>query len=262
MTPECERVMDHLEGPLPPELTSHVAGCEDCRALLGGFQALAPPPAVRAPPAIPFNEVKLEETRRRSLTELAAAPRPTPWWRDVLVLLATYLGVGAVGLAVVGRHGLLLNSAPSLEVAGVALLIVTAVGGGAMLGFAPARRSWPLGWVALGAGVVALAQLLGRSGAQVRPVITGALGCMGTEVALSVVPLALALVLLCRSAYQPVRALAAGLSSAGVGLLVLHVHCPDGTADHLMLSHLLPWVALAGVAVFIRSRLPSRTYAP
>ncbi|MCY1039766.1 DUF1109 domain-containing protein [Corallococcus sp. bb12-1] len=264
MTPECERVMDCLDGPLPPDLAAHAAGCEDCRALLEGFHALAPPDTGPAPKpfAGPFNEAKLEETRRKSLTELAAAPLPTPWWRDVLVLLVTYLVVGAVGLAVVGRHGMLLNSAPSYVVAGVALLIVAGVGGGALLGLAPGRRRWPLGVVALGAGGVALAQLAGRSGVEARPLLTGTLGCLGTEVVLSVVPLALALVLLCRSAYQPVRALAAGLSSAGVGMLVLHVHCPDGAADHLMLGHLLPWVALAGVAVFIRSRLPSRTFAP
>ncbi|RKH19656.1 DUF1109 family protein [Corallococcus sp. CA047B] len=276
MTPECERVMDCLEGPLPPDLASHAAGCEDCRALLEGFHALAAPTAVRAPPTIAsplhesaplrdaslIREAKLEETRRKSLTELAAAPLPTPWWRDALVLLVTYLAVGAVGLVLVGRHGMLLNSAPPPVVAAVALLIVAGVGGGALLGVAPGRKRWPLGLVALGAVGVALAQLTGRSGVQVRPLLTGALGCMGTEVVLSVVPLALALVLLCRSAYQPVRALAAGLSSAGVGLLVLHVHCPDGAAGHLMLGHLLPWVALAGVAVFIRSRLPSRTFAP
>ena len=258
MTPECERVLDCMDGPLPPELAAHAAGCEDCRALLEGFNVLTPP----APTPLPFNEAKSEETRRKSLTELAATPRPTPWWQDVLVLLGTYLVVATVGLLWVGRHGLLLNGASSYWVAGVALLIVAGVGGGALLGLAPSRRTWPLGWVAAGAGAMVVAQLLGRSGVQVRPFLTGTLGCMGTEVALSVVPLALAMVLLCRSAYQPVRALAAGLSAAGVSLLVLHVHCPDGTADHLMLGHLLPWGVLAGVAVFIRSRLPSRTFAP
>ncbi|RKH36601.1 zf-HC2 domain-containing protein, partial [Corallococcus sicarius] len=47
MTPECERVLDRLgdcmDGPLPPELVAHAAGCADCRALLEGFNVLAPP---------------------------------------------------------------------------------------------------------------------------------------------------------------------------------------------------------------------------
>ncbi|MGE6758409.1 DUF1109 family protein [Corallococcus interemptor] len=260
MTPECERVLDCMDGPLPADLASHAAGCADCRALLEGFQVLAPPAS--APPPAPINEAKLEETRRQSLTELAAQPLPTPWWREVAVLLATYLGVGVVGLLVVGRHGMLLNSASPFAVALVALLIVVSVGGGALVALAPRQRTWPLSLVAVGALAVALAQVFGRSGVQVRPFLAGTLGCMGAEVALSVVPLALVLVLLCRSAFQPVRALAAGLSSAGVSLLVLHVHCPDGSAGHLMLGHVLPWFALAGVAVLVRSRLPSRSYAP
>ncbi|MHA7633905.1 DUF1109 domain-containing protein [Corallococcus sp. M7] len=260
MTPECERVLDQMDGPLPPDLASHAAGCADCRALLEGFQVLAPPAS--APPAVPINEAKLEQSRRQSLTELAAHPLPTPWWKEVAVLLATYLGVGVLGLLWVGRHGLMLNSASPMAVALVALLIVVGVGGGAMVALAPRQRAWPFTLVAVGALVVALAQLTGRSGVQVRPFLAGTLGCMGAEVALSVVPLALALVLLCRSAFQPVRALAAGLSSAGVSLLVLHVHCPDGSAGHLMLGHVLPWFVLAGVAVLIRSRLPSRSFAP
>ncbi|WP_404369181.1 DUF1109 domain-containing protein [Corallococcus coralloides] len=260
MTPECERVLDRMDGPLPPDLASHAAGCADCRALLEGFQVLAPPAS--PPPAVPIDEARLEQTRRQSLTELAAHPRPTPWWREVAVLLATYLGMGVVGLLWVGRNGMLLNSASPLAVALVALLIVVSVGGGAMVALAPRQRAWPFTLVAVGALAVALAQLSGRSGVQVRPFLAGTLGCLGAEVMLSVVPLALALVLLCRSAFQPVRALAAGLSSAGVSLLVLHVHCPDGSAGHLMLGHVLPWFALAGVAVFIRSRLPSRSFAP
>jgi hypothetical protein len=257
MTPECERVLDGLDGPLPPELRSHAAGCADCRALVEGFQSLASPA-----PAPHVDEARLEQTRRQSLTELAAHPVPTPWWKEVAVLLATYLGVGALGLAVVGRHGMLLNAAPAAVVVLVALLIVGGVGGGALMALAPSRRRGSLTGVAAVALGVALAQLAGRSGIQVRPLLTGTLGCMGAEVVMSVVPLALALVLLCRSAFQPARALAAGLSSAGVGMLVLHVHCPDGGAEHLMLGHLLPWFALAGVAVFVRSRLPSSTYAP
>ncbi|RKI57881.1 DUF1109 domain-containing protein, partial [Corallococcus sp. AB049A] len=38
MTPECERVLDCMDGPLPADLASHAAGCADCRALLEGFQ--------------------------------------------------------------------------------------------------------------------------------------------------------------------------------------------------------------------------------
>jgi hypothetical protein len=110
---------------------------------------------------------------------------------------------------------------------------------------------------------VALLQIFGGSGqASVRGFRSALLGCMVTEVVLSVPPLIVALVLLVRSAFQPVRALAAGLSAAGVSLFVLHLHCSDGSASHVALGHVLPWLVLAGVALLVRSRLPTRSYAP
>lgn len=260
MTPECSRVLDCLGGPLPPELAAHAASCEDCRALVGGFDALGgPPPAARAPEPL---SPKLEATRRRTHEALTARPLPTPWWRELGVLLAVHVTVLVAGVLALGRDGLVRNQASPAVVAGVGLLTLALVGGGAFLALAPARRRRPWGWVAVAALGVALAQLLGGSGAQVRPPMRALMGCLGTELVLSVVPMAVALVLLCRSAFQPVRALAAGLSAGGVGLLVLHLHCSDGTAAHLLGAHVLPWLLLAGAALFIRSRLPTRSHAP
>jgi hypothetical protein len=106
-------------------------------------------------------------------------------------------------------------------------------------------------------------QIAGGSGqVAVRSFLAGVLGCMVSEVVLSIPPLILALVLLCRSAFQPLRALAAGLSAAGVSLFVLHLHCADGSAGHLALGHVVPWLLLAGVVLLVRARLPSRSYAP
>ena len=259
MKPECSRVMDSLGGPLPAELSSHVASCEDCRSLVSGFDALgglptAPPSRAPAP--------RLDAARLLARAELTAHPRPTPWWRELLVLLAVYAAVMAGGLAWFSGDGLVGNRAPPMVIAGVALLTLVLVGGGAFLALAPARRRLPWGLVALAALSVAAVQVLGGSGLQIRPPMRGMLGCMGSEVVLSVLPMAVALVLLCRSAFQPVRALAAGLSAAGVSLLVLHIHCPDGTVSHLLSAHVLPWLLLAGVSVLVRSRLPTRSYAP
>jgi hypothetical protein len=259
MTPECERVMDALGGPLPPELASHAATCADCQALTSGFGALKAVPPIAAPASTPG----LEAARRKTLEELAVKPVATPWWRELLMLLAAYAVVMVGGLFTLGRNGLVFNTASAPVVAGVGLVILALVGGGAYLALAPARRRVPWVLVAAGAGAVVLLQVLGGSGyAPVRSFLAGVVGCLTSEVVLSIPPLALALVLLCRSAFQPVRAFAAGLSAAGVSLFVLHLHCPDGTAEHLMLGHLVPWLLLAGVALFLRSRLPTRSYAP
>jgi hypothetical protein len=251
--------MDALGGPLPPELAAHASSCEDCRALAEGFDTLEDmPPEPAAGPA-----PKLEAARTQSLRELAAHPRATPWWRELLVLLGVYAVVMVGGVVGLGRSGLVLNMAPPLVVAGIALLILGLVGGGAFIALSPSGRRMPWALVAAGAVAVALLQIAGGSGqAAARGFLVGVLGCMATEIVLSIPPLLLALVLLIRSAFQPLRALAAGLSAAGVSLFVLHLHCPDGSAGHLALGHVVPWLVLAGVVLLVRSRLPSRSYAP
>ncbi len=257
--PECERVMDALGGPLPPELASHAASCEDCRALTSGFGALDALPE-RSPPA---STPGLEAAHKRTLEELARQPVARPWWRELLALLGTYAVVTVAGLFYLGRAGLVGNTASPPVVAGLALLILALVGGGAYLSLAPLGRRIPWVPIALAAALVAILQVLGGSGTTPgRNFLVNAMGCMKTEMLLSIPPLALALVLLCRSAFQPVRAIAAGLSAAGVSLFVLHLHCPDGTAGHLMLGHVVPWLLLSGVALFLRSRMPTRSYAP
>jgi len=261
MTPECDRVLEALGagGELPPELARHAATCEDCKALTSGFGALEALPPIPTPQSTPG----LEAARQKTLEELAAKPRATPWWRELLVLLATYAAVMVGGLLFLGRKGMVLNTASPAVVAGLALVILLLVGSGAYLALAPMRRHVPWVLVAAGAAAVAILQVVGGSGyAMARGFLSGVMGCMTTEVLLSIPPLALALVLLCRSAFQPVRAFAAGLSAAGVSLFVLHLHCPDGTAGHLMLGHLVPWLLLAGVALFLRARMPTRSYAP
>jgi len=261
MTPECDRVLDALGTgePLPPDLARHAATCEDCRALTSGFGALD---AVK-PMATPKSTPGLEAARRRTMEELAVTPQAKPWWREFLVLLATYAVVMVAGVLLLGREGLVLNTASPAMIVGLGLVILLMVGSGAYVAMAPSRRHVPWVLVAAGAAAVALLQLVGGSGyATAKGFIAGVLGCMTSEVVLSIPPLALALVLLCRSAFQPVRAFAAGLSAAGVSLFVLHLHCADGTAGHLMLGHLVPWVLLAGVALFLRARLPTRSYAP
>jgi hypothetical protein len=259
MTPECERVMDALGGALPPELASHVAACEDCQALTSGFGALPALPAVDTLASTPG----LEAAHRRTLEELALTPQARPWWHELGVLLATYAVVMVAGLIFLGRSGLVLNTASPAVVAALAAVILSLVGGGAYIALAPRRYRFPWAPVALGAATVAVLQVLAGSGTTpIRSFLAGVMGCAKSELMLSIPPLALALVLLCRSAFQPVRAFAAGLSAAGVSLFVLHLHCPDGTAGHLMFGHLVPWILLAGVALFLRSRLPTRSYAP
>ncbi len=255
MTPECARVMDSLGGPLPEELAAHVASCEACRALTGGFDALGPPPPPPAPSLPPA-------LKAPALAELASHPRPSPWWRELAVLGAVYAAVTGVSLGFTPL-GRLLNRAPEAVVVGLAALLLALMAGGAVLALAPRRRDGGgRGLVVTSAAVVALAVALGGSGQDVKGLLAGCIGCTSTHLTLSALPLVAALALLRRSAYHPVRALAAGLSAGAVGLFVLHLHCPNGSAMHLGLSHVAPWLLVGGLAVWARSRLGSHSYAP
>jgi len=253
MTPECAQVLEHLGEPLRPEQQAHVKRCAECQALVEGFDVLGPPPA----PA----RQGLESPGRQVLEELRAHPKATPWWHEVLVLVGVYAGATALGALALTRVGLLSNTAPPAVVAGLAALLLALMVGGAVVALAPARRvAW--GLVGTSVAVVALSLVLGGSGLVVKSFLAGVVGCMRTNVLLSSLPLVAALVMLRRSAYHPARAVAAGLSAGAVGLFLLHLHCPDGSARHLAFSHVGSWLLLGVVALLVRSRLPSHSHAP
>lgn len=253
MSPECTRVLECLGEPLPPELEAHVASCAECQAVRAGFAALPSPPSA--------STSALEASRARALEELAAHPKVTPWWVELLVLLGVYAGVMGVGALALVRVGLFQNAAPLGVVVGLAALLTLVMVGGAVLALAPTRRvAW--GLVGTSTAVVGLAVLLGGSGVAARGFLAGVIGCCRTSLLLSALPIVAAVVMLRRSAFYPARALAAGLSAGSVGLLLLHVHCPDGSAAHLAASHLGPWLLLGALALLVRSSLPTYNHAP
>ncbi|QSQ13059.1 DUF1109 domain-containing protein [Myxococcus landrumensis] len=270
MSPECSRVMDSLGDVLPQELTSHVASCEDCQVLTGSFDQLHASLSVTTMSLDASAQsdddgqtaASLAVARSFALETLAKQPQASPWWSELLLLLGVHAATGGVGFALLTHDGWMGNLASSGVVAGVALLILAAMGAGAYLAFTPRRRTVP-GWavgiaaLGLGAGVV-----LAGSGQQTRPLLASVLGCVGMELAVTTVPLAVTLVLLCRSAFHPVRALAAGLAASSVSLLILHLRCAEGSPSHLLLGHITPWLALSGLAVLLRRLLPTRSYAP
>ncbi|RKH57823.1 DUF1109 family protein [Corallococcus llansteffanensis] len=132
---------------------------------------------------------------------------------------------------------------------------------GPLIAFAPSPRG------GLGAGlalVAAVAVGFGGSGApNLRPffAIPGA-ACLSAEVLMSLLPLGVVMWLLTALPPRPLRTLLATLSAAAAGLLGLHLSCPVGTVQHLLGFHVLPWLALGGLAVLVRPRLRTRAYAP
>ncbi|WP_426735878.1 DUF1109 domain-containing protein [Myxococcus faecalis] len=294
MTPECSRVMDRLGELLPPELESHVATCADCRAMTGGFDLMGAPgklshPLARevlapsterlarqAPPegtsadaapralheALASEGASLDAAHSFAYEALARRPRARPWWHELLLLLGVHGAIAMTALAVLAHGAWVANRADVPVIVGVGLLLTALLSSGAYVALAPHRRTVPWGGVIAVMLSVGATVVLSGSGVRTAPLMAGILGCAGTELAVTAVPLAFTLVLLCRSAYHPVRALAAGLSAGGVSLLVLHLHCADGTTPHLLAGHVVPWLALGGITLLLRSLLPTRSHAP
>ena len=260
-TPQCDAVLAALPaGPLSPALRAHVQACAHCRATEASHAALSRlrDDAQRSP------DEALRRVHALARAELHTHPRARRWWWGALGLMALNLAVG-VGSAVMlltprlSHHG---HPEPSPVLWAIAVLLLALLAAGPLLAFAPSRRG------VLGAGLLlALAAALGvgfgGSGlTDARPLSIAGVGCMSAEVLLSLLPFAATLWLLRAMPARPLRTLLACLSASAAGLLGLHLSCPVGTATHLLGFHVLPWLALGGVALLLRPRLRTRAYAP
>jgi hypothetical protein len=78
----------------------------------------------------------------------------------------------------------------------------------------------------------------------------------------AVVPLAVGLALLRGMALGAARTVALALSAAATGLFALHWHCTDGSGPHLMGYHVLPWLAVALLAIPLRRAQPTNSHVP
>jgi len=260
MSPDCLRVLECLGAPLPPELAAHRDTCAECQALQAGFSSLDGPLASEPPPAVP---PALERARTRALEELAAHPVARPWWHEALRLLGVSLGV--IVLAALGswHAGKLLNTSPPAVLLGLTVLVLLAMGAGTLVALIPARRLGVAGVaMALSAAGVAVAMVLGGSGVKVHGFLEGCLGCVRTGLLLSALPVLMALSVLRRLAFQTVRAMAAGLAAGAVGLVLVHLRCPEGGVSHLAVSHVGPWLLMGALVPWVRSHLRTRVHAP
>jgi hypothetical protein len=237
-----------LGQPTPPEVAEHLRGCAECRAAVEAYELLGRSPRQAVPPT-------LEKTRAAALLALSERPLPGGWWKPTGVLLVLELGAAAAGLALLSAPGV--GGSSSLPL-GIALVLTAAmfVSAVAAMGRSSGRKER----VALPfVGLVVL--LLLGVGALV-PASPTPQNCLGAEVLLSLAPMGAAVYLLAGTAFRPWTTLLATLSAGVAGLVPLSLHCSNWGWNHVAAFHLAPWLLLACLAVWIRSRLPSRTFAP
>ena len=209
----------------------------------------------------PPSEDALLRMRQAALEELARTPRARAWWKDALLLAGLNAAVTAactVGLAMKGNAWD--RAAPALLWTTAVPLALTVLLGAvaAAMPQRPSRMLWPL---ALAARTGAAVIFLGAGGTADGFLRTG-MPCMRSEWLISLVPIAGAVVVLTKFAHRPLRTFVAALSAGATGLFALHVHCRIGSAAHLAAFHVAPWLIAAGVAVWARARMKTKSYAP
>lgn len=260
MTPDCIRVLDALpNGALPSSLAAHAAGCSRCRTLVSAAGALTELPR----PVL--SETGRLQGLEKARAAIAAEPKVRPWWRAPLVVLQLGLICAAAFLFVgQGQRGAFRNAAPVEVVLGLSFCIFFGVMGlASFAAFAPqARKAMRAalvfaGFVGLGVAVLGTGEVAGHTHFWKAGGVCTALG-----LGVGLVPFATALIGMRHFAFRPLSAFVAGLGSLGAGLFALNIFCDVGAVSHLSLFHVLPWVAMAGVGVFIRSRMRTLSFAP
>jgi hypothetical protein len=201
------------------------------------------------------------DIRDLARAELRRQPRVRRWWGDAFVLIFVSIAAATVGV-LSGRHGLIGNPLAPAPLWTTAAFLLLLLGWSVWEGLRPGRshlRIW-LPVVLMGGVWIAF----GGAGTPgfVTPWARSALTCGLTELGVAAVPFVLALYALTRFAPSPARSLQLGASAALAGLLMLHLHCPDGTPSHLAAGHLLPATSVVLLCWAVRSRLGSRTLVP
>ena len=215
--------------------------------------------AVRASGAAPRSDEALQALAKAAREELAAHPKPRPWWMDGLVLLFLNLVMGVGASAAMSWSDLQHGSMMMRSVVAVAWLVVMAAG--SVLWLKPGAMMSR--WLVAGGFVLASVLAIGAaSGFDPGAPFFRGVGCAFTECGLALIPVSVLLLLSTRFAAAPSHVFVGALAAASGGALALHFHCSNGTVAHVTVFHLLPAVVMALLAVLLRRFIRPSAFVP
>jgi hypothetical protein len=191
--------------------------------------------------------------------ELAQAPKSRPWWKDALGLLAVN-AVMAVGAAAAMTWSSTQHASVMMRsLVAAAWLVVLALG--SLLWLKPGRSGprWLVGGLFL---VVSVLAVFGASGWDPGQPFFAGINCAFVECGVALLPLGVVLALSTRFAASAGHVFLGGLTAASAGAFALHLHCSNGTLEHLLVFHLSPAVLLGFVAVGVHRLMRPRSFVP
>lgn len=219
--------------------------------------------ALESPASTPaLEEETVTRWREVAQAELTRQPRARSWKRAAAILGGANALLAVVAILALSGRGLVLSPLPAFVVWSLAPLFFALMAVGSWMALSPSMRGARAWRHTAGLLVTGLAVAL--AGSALTPLRPFALapGCIAVET-LVTAPLALlALLELRRFAATPAHGLMAALAAGLAGLVALHLHCVDPSLLHVLHAHLLPWLALAGIAALLVRRMRPRSFAP
>ncbi|MFB1479071.1 DUF1109 domain-containing protein [Corallococcus sp. RDP092CA] len=200
----------------------------------------------------------LERALAAAHAELALK-RPVRRWRSQAVgLFAASAGLALAAMGVLLALG---STSGALLMARAPLLTLLLSTGAVCAWGAMAPRGRGLRWVGVGMALVSAALLVLTRAAPRGPSSLPEWVCTASHLALALGPLVAALVALRSAAFDPLRAVVAGLSVGTVGAFVGELACEQGPG-HVATYHLGAWALVVLTTWALSKRIKPRTYAP
>ncbi|AGC45143.1 carotenogenesis protein CarR [Myxococcus stipitatus DSM 14675] len=190
--------------------------------------------------------------------ELALNQPVRRWRTQAAWVMASCCTLALLVVAILLVGGAL--SGPALlQRAPLLLLLLTTSGVCAWGALSPRGRG--LRRAAVGLAVACAATLVLARASPTSPASLPAWVCTASHLAVDLVPLIVALVVLRGAAFQPLRALCAGLSVGTTGAFVGELACEQDWR-HVAGYHLLAWALICAAAIVLSRSLKPRSYAP
>lgn len=217
---------------------------------------MSPPSNPWVPPRL--DPKAMERALAASRAELALK-KPVRRWRSQAVGL--FAASAGLALAVMGVL-LALGNTTGAMLRGRAPMLAMLLSTGAVCSWgAIAPRGRGLRWVGVGMALVSAVLLVLTRAAPHGPSSLPDWVCTASHLALALVPLVVALVALRSAAFDPLRAVVAGLSVGTVGAFVGELACEKGPG-HVATYHLGAWALVMLATWALSQRIKPRTYAP